>query len=579
MPSRRSSARPAAGAWLLVGLAVALLVLLGRTVYIQHLLGPRLLARATQQQLSKSILPARRGSIVDARGRVLATTVSERAIFADPVLIKNPQATANKVAPVLGCHAAELLTKLLVNQSRRYVVLQRPASRAQAEAIDALRISGIGTEEHLSRSYPMGRLAAHVLGFVGREGRGLEGAELAFEHYLAGRDGYKTSVRDARRRALWVSGQGYRCPRDGRHVVLTIDAAIQEIAERELSRTVERYEAQAGCALVLNPHSGAVLALVNYPTYDPNMPGDFPLPSLRNRALTDPTEPGSTFKPFIAAAALSSGQTKMDEVFWCHQGYYPHARLRDHHPYGHLTLREVVIKSSNIGMALLGERLGDEKLHAICLRFGFGRRTGIELPGESAGYVLPVNKWTRPSKTRVTMGQGPITTTPLQLARAFCSFVNGGRLLRLTVLRAVLDSSGEVVYRNRGGEVVSEALSPAAAEEFARRVLLDVVREGTGRRAKLEHWHVLGKTGTAQLPQPGGGYDPEGYVGSFMAAAPAGRARLMAMVMVYRPNKRLGYYGGTVAAPAVGEILRQSLGYLEVAPDKFEPRLAGLAGR
>ncbi|HUW84695.1 MAG TPA: penicillin-binding protein 2 [Phycisphaerae bacterium] len=554
---------------LLVTLCVALAGLAARVGYIQQRMAPRLTSHADRQYRSQTILPARRGLIVDARGRTLAGTQTQLSIFADPNVVDDIDQAAQQVAPILGCHPAELRNTLQANRAGRYVLLKRPATEEQVAAVRQLGIAGIGTEKRLTRSYPMGKLGAHAIGFVGAEGAGLEGCELAFDRYLKGRDGCKRSIRDVRRRAIWLAKDGYQHPQHGKHVVLTLDSAIQEIAEQELAHTVEKFQAQGGSAIVVDPMTGAVIALANWPTFDPARPGDYPVPSLRNRALTDPVEPGSTFKPFVAAAALSDGAVQLNESFWCHEGFYPAARLRDHHPYGYLTFREVVIKSSNIGMAVLGERLGDQRLHAMCARFGFGMRTGIELPGESEGIVSPLAKWTRPDTTRITMGQGPIATTPLQLVRAFCALVNGGRLLRLSILKAVIDPAGRVVERNNLPQVVKQALEPSAAEQFARRVLLDVVREGTGRRAALSHWHVMGKTGTAQVPGPGG-YEQDAYVSTFIGAAPASQPRLVAMVMIYRPDHQIGYYGGTVAGPAVGEILKQGLGYLGVAPDKYD---------
>jgi len=578
MPAPVTQLRTTTASIMLITLCVVLAGLAARVGYIQQQMAPRLTTHADRQYRSQTVLPARRGLILDARGRTLAGTHTELSIFADPNTIEDIDRAAKQVAPIIGCHPAELRNTFHTNRERRYALLKRPATEQQVAAVRQLGIAGIGTHKRLSRAYPMGKLAAHAVGFVGDDGAALEGCELAFDRHLRGRDGYSRSIRDVRRRAIRLAEDGYQRPQHGLHVVLTLDSAIQEIAEQQLADTVERFEAQAGCAIVVDPMTGAVIALANWPTFDPARPGDYPVPSLRNRALTDPVEPGSTFKPFIAAAAFSDGAAQLNEPFWCHEGYYPAARLRDHHPYGHLTFREVVIKSSNIGMALVGERLGDQRLHAICSRFGFGMRTGIELPGESAGILRPLATWTRPDTTRITMGQGPIATTPLQLVRAFCALVNGGRLLRLGILKAVIDPTGRLVERGNLSQVVGQSLDPAAAEQFARCVLLDVVREGTGRRAALPYWHVMGKTGTAQVPGPGG-YEQDAYISTFVGAAPASRPRLVATVMIFRPNRQIGYYGGTVAAPAVGEILKQSLGYLGVAPDKYDVTQATWATR
>jgi len=577
-PSGVSARRQRVVAGILMGLVLASLAALGgRIYYIQRTMGNELLAWARNRQIMTIPLPARRGSILDRRGRVLAGTVMRPSVAVDPAVLADPQDTARRLAPILGLDPRELAHTLAARRNRRFLWIKRRIDRVAADAVRSLGIYGVLIVEEPQRIYPMRTLAAHVVGFTDIDGRGLEGIEKRFDAELAGRPGHRRVMRDAAGRAVWEVPDAYLPPQDGHDVVLTIDAVIQEIAERHLRTAVQERRAECGVVVVMEPRTGEVLAMASYPTFDPNRRADYPASARRNRVLTDPVEPGSTFKPFVAAAALEEGVTHLGDPIFCHNGLYVTGsrRLHDHHPYGTLTFEQVVIKSSNIGMAILGERLGNRRMWEHIRRFGFGEPTGIELPGESAGLVLPLSKWTRYSTTSVPMGQ-ELAITPIQLVTAFSALVNDGVLLRPRVVRAITDHDGRIIRDRSAPIVVRRAISARVAAIMAKNVLVRVVNEGTGRRARLERYQVLGKTGTAQVPRRGRrGYEPDAYLSSFVGAVPARDPRIAVLVMIRKPKG--AYYGGTVAAPVVREIMAETLAYLKVPPDPSGPELA--AGR
>jgi len=564
-------------------LIVALLALVGRLVFINTSQGAKLLARTYEQQRSVIPLPARRGLIVDAAGRIMAGTALQLSVFADPKLMPDKQEAAADVGRILDLPAAELGQDLVAAGNRRFFVVRKKISDEQAAALKQARVSGIGVFEEPYRTYPLGPLAAQVMGFVSSDGRGLGGIESQCEDWLRGEAGLKTIICDAGRRAFWLAEDGYQPPRDGYHVVLTIDAVIQAAAEREVQAAVEKYQAESGVAVVMDPRSGAVLAIANVPTFDPNHFQDYADGSqwrFRNRAITDPIEPGSTFKPFIASWALAEKVTRMGEVLDCESGAWRDGAriLHDHHAYASLSFEDIVAKSSNIGMAKLGKRLGNKRLQAALKSFGFGTKTGIDLDGEASGIVRPPHQWNSFSTTSIPMGQ-EIGVTPLQLARAFCVFANGGMLVEPFVIRAVLASDGGVVQEHRP-PAPKRALSKSVVATMKDSVLSGVVNHGTGTGAALTHYQVFGKTGTAQIPRPGGGgYVPDAYVSSFVGAAPAEDPRLVVVVCITKPKKSIAYYGGTVAAPAARQILATALAYLQVPHEREGPtEVAGLTG-
>ena len=528
----------------LLGAGFAAMV--GRLVYIHVKLGPELTAYADARRQSEVRIPGRRGRILDRRQRTLAGSLDVRTIYADPVLIPDPGQTARDLALVLDVPYDDLISRLS-RRSTRYVVLQRGATEEQVSRAMELRSSvrGLGVTMEPRRSYPMRSVAAHVVGFVGAEGTGLAGVELRYDTYLRGRDGRRLVWRDPHRRPVFQEADSYVPPENGMDVVLTIDAVIQEFLERQLAERVALHAAESAVGVVMVPSTGEVLALANYPAYDPAEAGKVAPDLLRNRVLTDPVEPGSIFKPFVLAKALAENLARPEETIFCHNGLYVTGKrlLHDHHPYGALTVEQVLAKSSNIGMAILGQRLGNQRMYDALYRFGFGRLTGIDLPGEGEGLMLPVKQWNSFSTTSVPMGQ-ELAVTPIQMISAFCALVNGGRFVPPRVVRLIASPSGEVIEDRSRPENERTVLDPQVAETM-RAMLVKVVTEGTGRPCELKHWQVMGKTGTAQVPRKDRrGYD--GYLASFIAAAPAHDPAVAVLIMVRRPSKN-GYYGAPVS--------------------------------
>ena len=321
----------------------------------------------------------------------------------------------------------------------------------------------------------------------------------------------------------------------------------------------------------MNPGTGEILAMANHPSFDPAQYDQADPYAVRNRMLTDPYEPGSTFKCFVATAALQAGVVRPDERIFCHNGFVVirGRRLHDHHPFATLTFQEIVIRSSNIGMAILGERMGNQRLHEAVRRFGFGERTGISLPGEAPGRVYPLNLWSNWSATSIPIGY-EILVTPLQLVTAFSAIANGGLLMKPRIVRYTCAPDRTVVHDMSDPVIVRRVMSKETSRFMRHQVLREVVKSplGTGKRARIPGYRVFGKTGTAKKRDPDGpGYSNRLYVGSFIGAAPLENPRIVAMVLIDEPDKSIGYYGGTVAAPAVRQILARSLGYLNVPPD------------
>ena len=542
--------------------------LIGRLLHINTSMAPRLSAIASAQQESQRIIPARRGSILDAHGRLLAGSKLRYSVYADPGLIERPEEVARSLAPVLEIEAGRIENEIRTSGAPRFCWLKRRVDDAQGEAIRRLNLAGIGLRSEFERHWPMKETAAQVLGFVGADGCGLEGLELVHDDHLKGLPGRHSTLRDARRRAI---GQGRLSavePRDGGHLLLTIDSVIQTMVQTRLRRQIEHHGAKGGIAIVMSPKTGDILALACEPTFDLNRYGHYDKARWRNRAITDPVEPGSTFKPFVLAGAVEGNYVSTTEMIDCHDGlhYFGNRRMHDTSPHGLMTIRDIVVYSSNIGMGIIGTRMGNAALHDIITRFGCGSLTQVDLPGENAGIVLPVERWTSYSTTSVTMGQ-ELAVTPLQLATAFCVLVNRGFLLRPRIVRAKLAVDLTPLETREGPDVVRRVLAEEVAAYLAKEVLTGVVKRG-GKELNVSPYTMCGKTGTAQVPyKDRRGYEPEAYLCSFVGAAPAANPQIVTLVMIRKPDPSRGHYGRVVAGPAVRDIVRATLEYLQVPPD------------
>jgi len=552
-----------------MGLVVLLAALAGFLVYIYAASSGPLAARASRQH--HMCLPIRpmRGDIVDARLRVLAGSHAIRSVFADPKVVEDAAKAATRVGPVLGLDRDEVYRRLAEAPDKRFVWLKRRVSNEAADAIRRLKLRGVSLATEGVRHYPNGSLAAHVLGFVGVDEQGLEGLERVFDARLRGRPGKAYVLADCRRRPIWMEPDHFAPAEDGQHLVLTIDAVIQAAAERAIAEAARKYRAKSVTAIVVDPATGAIWAMANVPTYDPARYEESATEARRNRAVTDVFPPGSSGKPFVAAAAAEAGVVRFGEVIYCENGYWAAANLHDAgHAYGNLTFEQGIQKSSNIMMGKIGTRLGNRRLHETLVAFGFGRKTGVWLPGEAPGLVFPLARWTRLSTTRVPFGQ-EYMVTPLQLIMAFAAFANGGRIMRPKILRGVLDNCGRVAVDLTEPEVVGRAIDEKTARDMLDRALVGVVESGTGKRCRIPGYKVFAKSGTAQKIDPDTRrISHTRYVGVFLAGAPAGNPKAVVLVLVNEPDKSLGYYGGTVAAPAVKQILEQTLTYLGIPPSE-----------
>lgn len=557
------------GQVLLALVSIGLLVVIGRVAQLQ-VKPSKPITQLMAAQRSEADLMARRGSIVDRRGRVLAATRVAKRLFVDPLLIEEPNLFSEQVGYLLDYDPAGIERKIAAKRGSRYIVIDRRLNDARQTLIEDIKLPGLATEPILAREYPQGQLAGQLLGFCNVDNVGQEGLERVFNDPLAGEAGHMNYWRDARRRPLWIEHDGYAAPMDGRPVRLSIDATIQGIAESELAAACEKYEAKSGQLVMMQPFTGEILAMANWPPFDPRPgkeTGGNSDPALwRNRCVTDVFEPGSTFKPFIWAAATQAGLADPDEVIDAHDGYYvsPQGRrLRDDHAYHKLTWEMGLVKSSNIVMAIVGQRMGATDLHAAVRAFGFGRPTDSALPGEVAGIVNPLSTWTHYSVTSIPMGQ-EIAVTPLQLTRAFSIIANGGLMVSPTILARQDGDNLATIY-----ERILSARVAARTREALRRV----VTEGTGRRAKDSPYAIFGKTGTAQVADPdGGGYLPGAYTATFVCGAPLSAPRVVVAVVVHEPKG--SHYGGTVAAPIARAVVDQTLTYLGVAPGSDEAQLA-----
>jgi cell division protein FtsI/penicillin-binding protein 2 len=554
---------------LVIGSLVAVwCVLAGRLLQIQLVQRAEFTARAARQQSFDEVIPARPGDILDRNGRLLATTTQTQSLYVDPGRIENDWDVALMLGQALGLDPDRLYERLWRSQEKQFLWIKRRLSDGETELVRELDLprSAWGFRPEFQRHYPQGRLAAHVLGLRDIDGVGRGGVEQGLNDLLRGRDGKRSLVRDARGYVLEVADAAAVPPQAGQSVRLTIDSVIQFHAERRLDALMDECRPVSACAIVLDPQTGEVLAMASRPDFDPNHPDGAPAAAWTNQAIAAAYEPGSTFKPFVVAQALEDEVLVRDEEFDCERGSYRMGRrvLHDHHPYGRLTVTDILVKSSNIGMAKIGERLTNPRLHAAATAFGFGRRTGIELPGEIAGQVRPLSEWNGYSTGSVPMGQ-ELAATPLQVIAAHAVLANQGRQITPHLLLAT--EAGPARAR---AVVSSQVVSAATARWLVEGPMVDVVERGTGQKARIEGLHVFGKSGTAQKVDPATGrYSATRHVSSFVCGAPADDPRVLVLVSVNEPTAG-SYFGGTVAAPAAADILREALRYQEGATTLVE---------
>jgi cell division protein FtsI (penicillin-binding protein 3) len=565
---------------LLMVMGFALVAL--RLVYLQVYQRAELTVRAGRQQERVVKLEPKRGTIYDRMGRELAVSLDVDSVYGVPSGIDNPRAVALQLSRILREDRRGLEQRLAGN--KQFVWLSRKVEPARAEKIKDLGNKEIGIRLESRRFYPKKSLAGPVLGFLGVDNKGLEGLELAYDKSLRGMSGWVLAEKDAMGRTVFPGGSGfqYRLPKPGHDIILTIDEVIQHIAEKELDAALASSHAKGGVCLVMNPRTGEVLALSvlsasRNQAFNPNEPQRSKPAEWRNRAVTDAFEPGSIFKPILASAALEERVVHPLERIDCSAGRIQLADrvIRDAHENGVLTFTDVIAESSNVGTITVALRLGKERFAKYISAFGFGKKTGVDIPGEISGQLRDYRSWSGVSIGSIAIGQ-EIGVTPIQVASAYCALANGGMLMKPYLVSEIVDRGSE-----EGKKFQAQAVGRAISEETCAKVnkmLQRVVETGTGQKARPAGYTAAGKTGTAQkIDQRTGRYSQKDYVSSFVGFTPANSPKLVILVMVDSPEG-LVHYGGSVAGPVFKAVAEQSLAYLQVAPDDVESRML-LVGR
>ncbi len=549
-----------------VGILILWSFLILRAGYLQFLPNDRLNALQNRQFQTKVTLQARRGAIVDRNGRDLAMSATAYSLYADPKIIENKREAAKKLSKVLG-QSSSSLYRQIKDGSKRFVWIQRMLEQDKADEIKSWDIRGLSFVEEWRRVYPNESLFAQTLGFLGSEGQGLEGLEMAFNQALVGNPKKVLVKRDARGRPLIADGLMFTENPDGNELRLTVDSDIQYNLETELQGAITTYEADSAVGIVLDARTSAIVALASAPTFDLNKAQRTPAEFRRNKVVTDAFEPGSTMKALVIAAALREGIVQPKTKFFCENGSF---RVGNHiireaetkEKFGNMTVAEILAVSSNVGTTKIAFKMGAEKLRQGLLDFGFGIRLGADLPGEGRG-MLQGLPWRPHLLSNISFGHG-ISTTPLQIANAYAAIANGGVLNTPYVVESVRDSETGLLTETQS-KPIRRILTPEQAAQM-RAMLLGVTTEGgTGGNARVEGYLVAGKTGTAQKVDPNGrGYIRGAYISSFAGFIPANDPRYVIYVAIDSPKK--SYYGGTVAAPIFSRIASYAVRKSGIAP-------------
>lgn len=574
--------------WLFAVFVMLFSAIAGRLAYIQVCEADQYRRWADIIRLRGLAIPAARGCIRDRTGRVLAVSIETASIYANPREVKDPAETSIQVASLIGGDAGEIKRRI---ESRRTLAwlaknvdprLGDEVRRGYRVVEDGKqyrrRVPGVGVQRDTKRVYPGGNMAAQILGFTDFYGNGREGLEFRMDSLLRGREGLMQAELDARRRVIPETRHTVREPEDGKDVYLTIDTTIQHLAEQALAKMAKTYKPQSACAIVMNPYTGEIVALANYPSYDPNNARSVPPSKWRNRAVADLYEPGSTLKVLTIAAGLNEGLDPHAVYAYCKgrekmKGGSVPCSL--HHPFnnghGAADMAKIIRHSCNIGAAHVAMRLGADKLYEYEKKFGLLERQKVGFGCEAVGWLPKPDTWPQIQLANIGFGQG-IAVTPLQMACVYSTIANGGTYVAPRIIREVRNSDG-TVYEAFAPPKGRRVISTEAARQLTR-MMVGCVEEGTGKNAGIEGWAVAGKTGSAQIPNPnGGGYLSGSFVASFMGFAPANKPKLVIAVVVNRPQG--SHYGATVAAPVFREIAEKGLLYYRVpsdAPQKIDPK-------
>jgi cell division protein FtsI/penicillin-binding protein 2 len=530
---------------------------------------------AAQKHSIRLTVPAHRGMILDRNGEILAANIPVRKVVIDGSHVKKPGALATLAAPYLGVPRETLLAELRTRSKYKVLLPELDEEKAMTlqRAMDEKSLRGLYFHQNTTRTYPNGPLLSHVLGFLGRKDPndeflvGVEGIERSMEEYLKGIDGFRHIERDRTGREIVIYRGQEQVPRHGMNVQLTIDMNLQAILETELDNAFRELKPDNATGIIVDPNTGEILAMTSRPSFNVNQIDQAKPPEMKNRAIFDMVEPGSTFKIVVASAALTERVVSQKSIIYCENGSFSYGGriLRDHHGYGQMSVHDILMKSSNIGSAKMALMLGDEKFYEYVRRFGFGERTGIALPGEIPGLVHPPSRWDRLTITRMPMGQA-VAVTPLQLAMGMSVIANGGKLMRPQIIKSIQDRDGQEILSTKP-EVVREVI-PAATAKFVSTALTEVVSErGTAALARVSGFSVAGKTGTAQKVDPRGGYAAGEYIVSFVGYIPAEQPRFLCLIIVDDAKLTSGLnYGGLVAAPIFSRVAEKAARYLDLVP-------------
>jgi cell division protein FtsI (penicillin-binding protein 3) len=539
----------------------------GKAIYYQVFLSEWLADKAVSQYEKVDVFSGKRGNIYDASNRKMAVSIDVVSVGVHPKKIRDVRATIKALSEALHVDRRELIHNLY--STKPFIWIKRQITPKESKLLADLNLPGIVLIPEYSRFYPNKFLGAQVVGFCGLDGKGIEGVEYYYNTQLQGTEDRVKVLKDALGRRF-ESEKTIVSDSNGNNLVLTIDGAIQYITEKALEEAVVGFSGKSGMAIVMNPRTGGILALAHYPSYNPNAFREYPKGELRNRALTDPFEPGSTMKIFSVAAAIESGICKPTTVFNCENGAFHVGTnvVHDTHSYGMLTVQDIIKYSSNIGAIKVGQAVGAEILYKNLRNFGFGEKTGIDCAGETPGVLAPYTKWRKIDAGTIAFGQG-VSVSAIQLITATSAIANGGILVKPHLVKAVTDANGQVIKKIEPAPV-RRAISTETARTVRQMMKEVITTGGTGVNAALEGYAVCGKTGTAQKIE-NGSYARGKYVSSFIGFVPADYPEAVILVVVDEPQKR--YYGGTVAAPAFKRIALETLGYLNISPQNIPSRL------
>ena len=549
---------------LLVGVLffAAFAVIAAKAIHLQVYRSNWLSQKAANQYERSLTISGKRGVIYDRNRNEMAVSIDVTSIAAYPGQIKEPRSTARALARILAMDARRLQRKLEAKKS--FIWIKRQSTAKEASAVKDLDLPGIEFVTEYNRFYPNTTQAAQTLGFSGIDGAGLEGIEFFYNQQLKGADINFTVFKDALGNGF-RAGSGQTANTGGNNLILTIDSTIQYLAESALKEAVDQYSALSGIALVMRPSTGALLAIANYPLFNPNSYTDFDKSIWRNRALTDTFEPGSTMKIFNAAAALEYAKITPNEIFFCENGTYKIGKnvVHDIHKHGWLSLQQIIKFSSNIGAVKIAEKMGAKNLHRTLLDFGFGQKTGIDFPGETPGSLTHYSTWSKIDTGAISFGHG-VSVSALQLVTALSAIANGGNLMKPYLVREIVDQNGKRIHGFKPRKVRRAVSARTAA--IVKNILKTVMTEGgTGVNAALDGYTVCGKTGTARKLDENGKYSRNKHTASFVGFAPADSPEVAIVVIIDEPQGQ--YYGGVVAAPVFRQIAQQTLNYLNVPPD------------